>query len=91
LDRSCQDPNDLVGQPDALLYRALVQPASHPLVAAPGFAGGAPRNIEEPNVLGPAQSSMPLLDVGAHRIGAANLLANQSVATGIVPKALHVP
>ena len=62
----------------------------HSFVAPTRFASRTSRDIEKPNVLCAAESSITLFDICTNRIRAAHLLSNQSKTPVISFEVLHI-
>ena len=73
-NRTRQNSDDLVEQFDSLLDHVLSEPVLHSFVTSPCFTSRPSCDVEKPNVLDSAQSTVTFLDVCIDRIRAVHLL-----------------
>src|SRR5215510_6409664 len=89
-NRTRQNSDNLVQQFESFLNNCFSKPMLHSFVAPTCLTSRTSRDIEKPNVLCAAESSITLFDICTDRIRAAYLLGNQSETPVISFEVLHV-
>jgi hypothetical protein len=89
-NRTRQNSDNLVQQFDSFLNSLFRQPMLHSFVAPTRLTSRTSRDVEKPNVLCAAESSITLFNVCTDRIRTAHLLGNQSETPAISFEALHI-